>query len=145
MAIDLIWDAVGQKRKLWEQTMLLAVPALSPQFRKHSGEKTPLEKAVTFLRIRPLSYLERGIRPNTKKRVGGRSPPPTHNFACSLLSSPPKQDPIFNMKKHHFGYIPNDMSATCHPDTYMSVVWTLFLTSQNPTNTAKVLSITKRM
>ena len=83
--------------------------------------------------------------PTRKKRVGGLSPPPTHNFACSLLSSPPKQDPIFNMKKHHFGYIPNDMSATCHPDTYMSVVWTLFLTSQNPTNPAKVLSITKRM
>ena len=38
----------------------------------------------------PYPYPERGIWPN-KNKGGGPSPPPTQNFACSLLSSSPKQ------------------------------------------------------
>ena len=80
MAVDLIWDAVGQKRKLWEQTMLLAVPALSPQFRKHSGEKTPMEKTVTFLRMPSQTptlypYLEA-----QHQKRGGSIPPAPSQF-----------------------------------------------------------------
>ena len=38
----------------------------------------------------PYPYLEGAFGP-TKKGGGGPSPPPTHNFACSLLFSPSKQ------------------------------------------------------
>jgi hypothetical protein len=45
-------------------------------------------------------YPERGILPNTKNKEGGEggSPPPTHNFACSLLSSSPKQQKKFGTR-----------------------------------------------
>ena len=57
--------------------MLLAVPALSPQFRKHSGEKTPLEKAVTFLRMPSQTPIHtwKGAFGPTKKGGGGVHPP----------------------------------------------------------------------
>ena len=37
------------------------------------------------------------------------------------------------------------MSVPCCPDIYMSTIWTLFLTSQNPTNPAKVREVAFEM
>jgi hypothetical protein len=104
MAIDLIWDAVGQKRKLWEQTMLLAVPALSPQFRKHSGEKTPLEKAVTFLRMPSQTPIIPGKGHSAQhEEKGGGSIPPAHSQFCLLTPLLTSQTrPYFQHEKTSF-------------------------------------------
>ncbi len=93
MAVDLIWDTGGQKKKLWEQAMLLLSPALSFQFWRSSGEKTPLWQ---IRRIRmpsqtPICTRKGAFCPTQKIKKGRGSPPPTYNYACSLLSSSPKQ------------------------------------------------------
>ena len=68
-----------------KQCCLLS-PALSPQFRKHSGEKPPGKggniSQNAFSDSYP--YPERGIWPNTKR--GGGSLPPTHSQFCLLTS-----------------------------------------------------------
>ena len=68
-------------------------PALPPQsqFRRPSGEKTHLEKAVKFIRMpsqAPTIRTQKEAFGPTRKREGGSLPTPTHNFACSLLSFP---------------------------------------------------------
>ena len=66
----------------------LLSPALSPQFRRPSGEKTHLEKAVKFLRMpsqAPTIRTQKGAFGPTRKKGGG-SLPPTHSQFCLLTS-----------------------------------------------------------
>ncbi len=84
-AVDLIWDAGGQKKKLWEQAMLLLSPALSLQFRRSSGEKTPLWR---IRRIRmpsqtPIHTRKGAFGPTQKIKKGGEVLP-AHSQFCLL-------------------------------------------------------------
>ena len=68
-----------------KQCCLLS-PALSPQFWKHSGEKTPWKRRLRFSEclLRLLSVPGKGHLTQPEKKGGGPSPP-------SLLSSSPEQ------------------------------------------------------
>jgi hypothetical protein len=53
------------------------------------GGKTPPKKVECLLRLPIIFGKEKS--PMQKRWEGVHPPPPTHNFVCSLLSSPPKQ------------------------------------------------------
>jgi hypothetical protein len=53
------------------------------------GETPPPKRVECLLRLPSIFRKEKS--PMQKRGEGVHPPPPTHNFACSLLSSPPKQ------------------------------------------------------
>ena len=80
-AVDSIWDAGGQEKKLREQTMLLLWPALSHSCESLLGRKSPLKKAVMFLRMPSQApiHTRKGAFGRTKKKGGGTTILPAHS------------------------------------------------------------------